>query len=182
MLHQPFSQLDSSATRNVTSCSDHQPIAAGEDFNSHTRHTISSANDISKMVTQRVSLLSHTHFFTCVVTLSSIVHLSKWALYFVPHDDDDLRQQIRLNIGALNQLSGVWKAASMACGQVRGVAREIYRSKKTQAELPGFWMGLSQEQVMTSMATDESIMTEIDALTGTSLITEDAFPSVEGGH
>jgi hypothetical protein len=116
------------------------------------------------MVTHRVSLLSHSHFFTCVVTLSSIVHLSKWALFFVPQDDEDLRQQIRLNIGALNKLSEVWKSANTASGQVKGVAQEIYRAKKDQQVNPAYWIGLTQEEVMNSITADESIMTEINAL------------------
>ncbi|KAL2886590.1 hypothetical protein HOO65_060420 [Ceratocystis lukuohia] len=137
-----------------------------------------SANDISKMITHRVSLLSHSHFFICVITHSSIIHLSKWALYFVPYNDDDLRQQIRLHIGALNKLSSVWKAASTACGQVRGVAQEIYRGKKAQAEMPGFWEGLTADQVITSMANDESMMSEIDALTSAPVIVDSTFASV----
>lgn len=116
------------------------------------------------MVTHRVPLLSHSHFFTCVVTLSSIVHLSKWALFFVPHDDDDLRQQIRLNLGALNKLSEVWKAANTASGQVRSVAQDIYQAKKSQQNNPVYWVGYTQEEVINSIAADETIMSEIEGL------------------
>ena len=115
------------------------------------------------MVTQAVPLLSHTHFFTCVLTMSSIVHLSKWALYFL-QDEDDLRQQIRLNIGGLNKLSEVWKSAGTASGQVKGVARDIYRAKKAQQINPAFWVGFTQEQMMSSITADEGIMHEIGHL------------------
>ncbi|KAF9875469.1 hypothetical protein CkaCkLH20_06850 [Colletotrichum karsti] len=162
MLHQPWSQLDSSPTRSVTSCAPHRPVPSGDLFNSHTNHTIIAAAEISKMITHRVPLLSHTHFFTCVVTLSSIVHLSKWALFFIPHDDDELRQQIRLNIGALNKLSSVWKAAGRASGQVKGVAQEIYRTKKASQINPTYWQGFTQEEVMHSIAADETIMHDIE--------------------
>ncbi|KAJ0159459.1 hypothetical protein CTA2_9657 [Colletotrichum tanaceti] len=164
MLHQPHSQLDSSATRSVTSCAPHRPVPSGELFNSHTSHTVTSAAEISRMITHRAPLTSHTHFFTCVVTLSSIVHLSRWALFFVPHDDDELRQQIRLSIGALNALSAVWRAAGRAAGQVKGVAHDIYRSKKaSQAADPShYWQGFSQEEVMNSIAADETIMNDIE--------------------
>ncbi|KAL2881091.1 hypothetical protein SGCOL_003381 [Colletotrichum sp. CLE4] len=124
--------------------------------------TTPTTAEISKMITHRVPLLSHTHFFTCVVTLSSIVHLSKWALFFIPHDDDDLRQQIRLNIGALNKLSAVWKAAGNALGQVKGVAQEIYRSKKASQINPTYWQGFTQDEVMNSIAADETIMNDIE--------------------
>ena len=115
------------------------------------------------MVTQAVPLLSHTHFFTCVITLSSIVHLSKWALYYI-QDEEDLRQQIRLNIGALQKLSEVWKAANTASGQVKGVAREIYQSKKAQQINPTFWVGFTQEEMINSINTDEGIMDDFNTI------------------
>jgi hypothetical protein len=161
MLHQPLSQLDSSAARDVTACAPHQMVRTGESFNAHTKHIISAASEISKMVTYAVPITCHTHFFTCVLTLSSIVHLSKWALWFV-QDDDDLRQQSRLNIGALNKLSSVWSAAANASGQVKGVAQEIYRGKKAaQQNNASFWVGFTQEEIVSSMAADETIISEI---------------------
>ncbi len=128
-------------------------MPSGDAFNTHTRYTITAACEISKMVTQAVPLLSHTHFFTCVVTLSSIVHLSKWALHFLP-DEEDLREQIRLNIGALNKLSRVWKAAGTASGQVKGVAQDIYRAKKAEQMNPAFWVGFTQVEMLSSLNAD----------------------------
>lgn len=165
LLHQPHSQLDTSPTRTVTSCAPHRPVASGDVWNNHTRHTLTSACEVSKMVTYAVpSMLQHSHFFTCVVTLSSIVHLSKWALYYYGPDGDDLRELIRLNIGALVRLADVWKAARSAGGQIKAVAQEIYRSKKAQQISPAFWVGFSQEEIMTTIAADESIMSEFDNL------------------
>ncbi|KAK3375265.1 hypothetical protein B0H63DRAFT_273581 [Podospora didyma] len=161
MLHQPLSQLNSSPVQKVTSCAPHRPVPSGETFNAHTQHTFRAACEISKMVTQAVPILKHTHFFTCVVTMSSRVHLSKWALYFVD-DEDDLRQQIRLNIGALDKLSRVWKAANTAWGQVRAVAQDIYREKKASQISPTFWVGFTQEQMIRSINADEGIMSEIN--------------------
>lgn len=63
--------------------------------------------------------------------MATIVHLSKWALYLIP-DEDDLREQIKLSIGALSKLSVIWRAAANAGAQVKGVAQEIYRAKKAQ--------------------------------------------------
>ncbi|KAI2617227.1 hypothetical protein GGS26DRAFT_596548 [Hypomontagnella submonticulosa] len=164
MLHQPLSQLDSSPARDVTACAPHREVRSGDNFNIHTKHIITAACEISKMVTYNVPITSHTHFFTCVLTLSSIVHLSKWALEYFIHDEDDLRQQIRLNIGALNKLSNVWKAASTASGQVKGVAQEIYRAKRAQQSNPSFWVGFTQEEIISSMAADEGIMSEINTM------------------
>ncbi|KAI0179910.1 hypothetical protein GGR52DRAFT_528984 [Hypoxylon sp. FL1284] len=164
ILHQPLSKLDSSPSRNVIACAPHRPVQSGDNFNLHTKHIITAACEISKMVTYNVPITGHTHFFTCVLTLSSIVHLNKWALEYLIHDEDDLRQQIRLNIGALNKLSSVWKAASNASGQVRGVAQEIYRAKKAQQSNPSFWVGFTQEEIISSMAADEGIMSEINTM------------------
>ncbi|KAK6078506.1 C6 zinc finger domain-containing protein [Seiridium cupressi] len=164
MLHQPLSQLDSSPARDVTSCAPYQMVRSGDSFNAHTRHIVTAASEISKMVTYAVPITCHTHFFTCVLTMSSIVHLSKWALWFV-QNDDDLRQQIRLNIGALNKLSTVWSAAARASGQVKGVAQDIYRSKKAaQQNNAQFWVGFTQEEIISSMAADETIMSEINTM------------------
>lgn len=131
MLHQPHSQLDASPARSVNSCAPYRPVPTGDTFNIHTRHTVTAACDIAKMITYAVPLQHHTHFFTCVITMATIVHLSKWALYLIP-DEDDLREQIKLSIGALSKLSVIWRAAANAGGQVKGVAQEIYRAKKAQ--------------------------------------------------
>ncbi|KAH8781220.1 hypothetical protein F5883DRAFT_169247 [Diaporthe sp. PMI_573] len=163
MLHQPHSQLDSSPARSVNSCAPYRAVPSGESYNIHTRHTVTAAADISKMITAPVGLTSHTHFFTCVITMSAIVQLSKWALYFL-NDEDDLRQQIRLSIGALSKLSAVWKAADRAAGQVRGVAREIYRAKKAQQINPAFWVAFTQEEMIQSLNADEAIISEIDSM------------------
>lgn len=163
MLHQPHSQLDTAPTQDINSCAPHQMVPAGDLFNTHTKHTIDSACEISNMITYRVPLLSHTHFFTCVITLSSIVHLSRWALFFVPRDDDDLRQQVRLNIGALNRLAEVWGAADRARGQVKAVAQEIYKAKKQQRLNSDFWLGLTQEDMMNRIAVDDDIIKEIES-------------------
>ena len=147
----------------MTSCAPHRDVVNGQAFNTHTQFTITAAYEITKMITQPVPLLHHTHFFTCVITLASIVHLSKWALYYI-QDEEDLRQQIRLNIGALTKLSSVWKAAQTAAGQVKSVAQEIYRAKKAQQINPAFWVGFTQEQMISALNTDEGIMSEFDTM------------------
>ncbi|KAL2122951.1 hypothetical protein VTJ04DRAFT_3406 [Mycothermus thermophilus] len=171
ILHQPLSQLDTSPAQAVNSCAPHRPVPAGDGgFNAHTRHTLAAAAEISKMITQAVPITSHTHFFTCVITLSSIVHLSRWAQYMVD-DEAHLRQQIRLNIGALRRLSRVWRAADTAWGQVKGVAQDIYRAKKAQQISPAFWVGFSQEQMINSINADEGIMSEFNAAAAAAAVT-----------
>jgi len=75
-------------------------------------------------------LTKHTHFFTCVVTLASIVHLSHWAAVSTSIDDEPLKQFIRLEMGALKTLATVWPCARKANQQVKKVAQEISLSRK----------------------------------------------------
>jgi hypothetical protein len=118
---------------------------------------------VSKLIQLPVPLVKHTHFFTCVVTLASIVHLSCWSVLMPLVHDDDLKQQLRLNTGALKTLWQVWPSAGMAFGQVKGVAQEIYAGKKQAAEV-GFWASLTEEEVMRSMIEDQTIMEELELL------------------
>jgi len=162
LLHREHSQLDSSVASNVTSCAPHKQIVPGESYNVHAAKTIQAAQDISKLISLPVPLAKHTHFFTCVVTLASIVHLSCWSALMLFHDDD-LKQQLRLNTGALKTLWQVWPSAGQAFGQVKGVAQEIFTLKKQQAEI-GFWTDFSNEEVLQSIAEGQTIMEELQLL------------------
>ena len=165
LLHREHSQLDSSVAQNVTSCAPHKPIVPGQSYNVHAMKTIQAAQDISKLITLPVSLAKHTHFFTCVVTLASIVHLSCWSVLLPLTRDDDLKQQLRLNTGALKSLWQVWPSAGQAFGQVKGVAQEIYAAKKQAAEVGfGDWTNFTEDEVMRSMIEDQTIMEELQLL------------------
>lgn len=162
LLHQPLSQLDTSQSKNITACAPYREVSSGRVLNAHTRHAIASATDISNLITHRVPILSHSHFFSCVIAASSTVHLAKWALHFVQYDDDDLRRQLRLNIGALDELSTVWAAAGAVKAQVQQAARELYQAKKAAQATPQFWMGFTNEQVSGFMAGDEWVLGEVE--------------------
>jgi hypothetical protein len=146
--------------KNVTSCAPHKAIVPGESYNVHASKTIQAAQAISKLITLPVPLVKHTHFFTCVVTLASIVHLSVWSALI---HDVDLKQQLRLNTGALKTLWQVWPSAGQAFGQVKGVAQEIFLAKKQAAEL-GFWANFSNDELMQSMIEDRTVMEELQLL------------------
>ncbi|EHK99003.1 hypothetical protein M7I_5155 [Glarea lozoyensis 74030] len=163
VLHREFSELDSSVAKGVTSCAPHKPIIPGENYNIHAAKTVQAAQDISKLISIPVPLIKHTHFFTCVVTLGSIVHLSCWSTLMPYMQDDDLKQQLRLNTGALKTLWQVWPSAGKAFGQVKGVAQEIFQSKKIAVE-SGYWTNFAQEDVMRVMIDDQRIMDELDLL------------------
>ncbi|KAH7120364.1 N-terminal binuclear Zn cluster-containing/DNA binding domain-containing protein [Dactylonectria estremocensis] len=132
LLHQPHSQLDPSLTQNIDACAPNTPAISSAAFNAHTKHTIRSANELTKLIGHRVPLLSHTHFFAYMITLASTIHLSEWSLSFVSHNDDNLRQRIRLSTGALSQFARIWPAAEHLGLQVKTIARDIYRVKTSR--------------------------------------------------
>ena len=163
MLHRELSELDSSVAQNITSCAPHQQITPGESYNVHAAKTIQAAQDISKLIQLPVPLAKHTHFFTCVITLASIVHLSSWSILLPLIQDEDLKQQLRLNTGALKTLWQIWPAAGKAFGQVKGVAQEIFAAKKQAAEI-GYWMNFTAEEAMRGVIADENLMTDLQFL------------------
>lgn len=157
MLHRPVSQLDTSVVRNVTSCAPYRAVIPGQIFNIHAAKIIQAAEGISKLITLPVPLIRHTHFFTCIITLASIVHLSYWAGLMPLTYDENLKQQIRLNTGALKSLAEAWPTATRVAKQVKGVAQEVYASRKLAAS-EGFWGVLSEEEMMRSIIEDEGII------------------------
>ncbi|RKK06682.1 hypothetical protein BFJ66_g17180 [Fusarium oxysporum f. sp. cepae] len=165
LLHQQHSQLDLSLVQEINACAPHRPVPCQEAFNTHTTHTIQSANKINKMITSPIPLLSHTHFFGCVVSFSSRIHLSKWALYSTPQDEDEMRQQIRLSMGALREMAEVWKAAEQSADQVNRVAQRLYRAKKEQ-QIPSqsFLGGFLNDVLSSSAAVDDPILGEAEAM------------------
>ncbi|PBP16701.1 c6 zinc finger domain containing protein [Diplocarpon rosae] len=163
LLHREASELDSSVARNVTSCAPHKAVTPGPSYNVHAAKTIQAAQDISKLIQLPVPLVQHSHFFTCVVTLASIVHLSCWSVLMPLMRDEDLKQQLRLNTGALKTLWQVWPAAGQAFAQVKRVAQEIYAGKKQAAEI-GYWANLTDDEVMRSMIEDRDIMEDLQLL------------------
>jgi hypothetical protein len=129
----------------------------------HASKIISAAQAISKLIQLPVPLIKHTHFFTCVITLASVVHLSCWSVLFTILNDDDLKQQLKLNTGALKTLWQVWPSAGRAFGQVKGVAGEIFQRKKEVIER-GWWGEVGEEVFMRGMVEERSYMEELQLL------------------
>jgi len=163
VLHRELSELDSSPTKSVTSCAPHHPVLPGQSYNLHAVKCVGAAQSITKLITLPIPLIKHTHFFTCVVTLASIIHLSCWSLLLPIIQDDDLKQQLKLNTGALKTLWQVWPSAGPAFGQVKGVASEIFRGKKEAVE-SGYWTQWSQDEVMRGVVEDQNYMEELQLL------------------
>lgn len=77
--------------------------------------------------------------------------------------DEDLKQQLRLNTGALKTLWQIWPSAGNAFGQVKGVAQEIHAAKKHTVEI-GYWVNYTNDEVMQSMIQDQTTMEELQFL------------------
>ncbi|THV45880.1 hypothetical protein BGAL_0441g00040 [Botrytis galanthina] len=163
VLHRELSELDSSITTPITSCAPHHPIMPGSNYNIHASKTITAAQSISKLITLPVPLIRHTHFFTCVVTLASVVHLSCWSVLYPTLNDDDLKQQLKLNTGALKTLWQVWPSAGRAFGQVKGVASEIWQRKKEVVER-GWWGEAGEEGFIRNMQEEQGYLEELQLL------------------
>lgn len=135
---------------------------------------MSSALSITKLIALPTPQTKHTHFFTCVLTLASIVHVSCWSAIQPLSKDEDLRQQLALHTGALKALWEVWPCAGRAWEQVRGVLREVFKARKAAAEA-GFWGNFMDEEAMGSSVEDESML---DGFQLTSLGCGQTFGSV----
>ena len=135
----------------ITSCTGQPRVALGSrSDNIHTARAAQAASNISKLVTLPGSLMKHTHFFVCALTLSSISHLSLWSSLPVMASDQDLRQQIRMNTGALRAVAPVIPAARIGFRQVTTVAQRIYANRK-DAVGEVFWRDFVEEDFMTGL-------------------------------
>lgn len=126
-LHRPKSSLASSIVSTDTSCTPESKYStATKPIALHTAKALQAANTISKLITLPCPLIKHTPFFTCVVTLGAIVHLS--ACSWLLHGDEGFlaKERIRLGVGALKTLEEVWNVAGCVLLQVKGVAREVF--------------------------------------------------------
>jgi len=69
--------------------------------------------------------------------------------------DDDIKQLLKLNTGALKNIATVWEGAGMALGHIQGVAQEFLVEKKRAY---AYWNSLMEEEVMRTMINEEGTM------------------------
>ncbi|KAK6340958.1 hypothetical protein TWF696_009271 [Orbilia brochopaga] len=126
-LHRPKSHLAISLVPDETSCTPPtQWTTTSKPVAFHTTKAIRAADAISKLVTLPTPLIKHTPFFTCIITLSAIVHLSacSWLLY--GEEGYMAKERIRLSVGALKTLEDIWHIAQCVLMQVKVVSREVF--------------------------------------------------------
>lgn len=134
MLHRPRSNLGFGRVEGVNICvQPGQVLLPTQTREIHTAKCLTSAENISSLIRLPGQLLHHTPFFTCVVVMASVVHLSYWSFLVPDGQDDIIKQSIRLDVGTLQQYSNTWPIANVVLGQVRGVAHTLFNSKKAMS-------------------------------------------------
>jgi hypothetical protein len=150
MLHRPRSNLGFGRVENVNICvQPGQVLLPTQTREIHTAKCLTSAENISSLIKLPGQLIHHTPFFTCVVVMASVVHLSYWSFLVPDGQDDIIKQSIRLDVGTLQQYSHTWGIASVVLGQVRGVAHTLFNSKKAMSI--HLWNNIAQDDVIRSV-------------------------------
>lgn len=121
----------------------------------HTSKTITAANTISRLITLPMPLIKHTPFFTCMITLASIVHLSACSWLLSGDEGFLAKERIRLGVGALKTLEEVWSIAAFVLQQVKLVAREVFRGGPPEGVVGGGM--LSEEEVLRFLEEERSL-------------------------
>lgn len=141
LLHRPFSNIFS---KPRPAPNDTNPPNA---YNKHTTHVMTSAGAVSDMIAYRTPIINHTHFLVEVLSISSTIHLGRWAQSRPTCNKTDLvQQQVLLNIGALRSLATIWKAAKKSTDAIQGISRQLYLEKT------GAGPGLDRSLVLQTIA------------------------------
>ena len=155
MLHRPRSSLGFGRVEGVNICvQPGQVLLPTQTREIHTAKCLTSAENISSLIRLPGQLLFHTPFFTCVVVMASVVHLSYWSFLVPDGQDDIIKQSIRLDVGTLQQYSNTWPIASVVLGQVRGVAHTLFNSKKAMSI--HLWSNIDQHDVIRNVIEEGS--------------------------
>ncbi|OCK84861.1 hypothetical protein K432DRAFT_389178 [Lepidopterella palustris CBS 459.81] len=155
MLHRPRSNLGFGDVEEVTTCvTPGQCLLPTQPREIHTAKCLHAAEDISKLITLPTSLQKHTPFFTCVIVMASVVHLSYWSFLVPDGQDENIKSLIRLDTGSLQSLSALWPVANTVLHQVRGVAHIMFNSKKAMSI--HMWSSIANDDIIRDMIEEGS--------------------------
>jgi hypothetical protein len=87
--------------------------------------------------------------------MAAVVHLSYWSFIVPDGEDGAIKQLIKLDTGALKSLAELWPIARSCLQQVRGVAHEMFTSKK--AISLHFWNGVSADDILQRFIEDPAL-------------------------
>jgi hypothetical protein len=110
---------------------------------------MNAAMEICMLIRMPSALVKHTPFFTCAINLAAVVYLSYWSFLVTENVEGLVKEHIKLNIGSLKTLSKVMPIANTVLGQAKGVAKDLFRSRKA---LNNLYMGaVSREDILQRM-------------------------------
>lgn len=155
MLHRPRSDLNYEDVKEVTTCVKNGPGVVGSVYkDTHTAKAMHAAKEISKLARLPCPLIKHTPFFNCAVTMAAVVYLSYWSFIATEGFDTVIKENIRLNIGVLKALSEIYPIATTVLGQVKGVAQELFSSRRALNN--AYWAHVTKEEILQGMIDDSS--------------------------
>jgi hypothetical protein len=81
--------------------------------------------------------------------MAAVVYLSYWSFIATESGDDVIKEHIRLNIGVLKSLASVMPIAKTVLGQVKGVAKELFASRRALNNV--YWGQVTREEILQGM-------------------------------
>jgi hypothetical protein len=148
LLHRPRSDLSHNDVRSITTCANSPLVILADQPELHTLKSMNAAMEICLLIKMPSPLVKHTPFFTCAINLAAVVYLSYWSFIATEPADSVVKEHIKLNIGSLKALSKVMPIAHTVLGQAKGVARELFKSRKA---LSNEYYGGNREEVLNSI-------------------------------
>ena len=124
-LHRPQSLLASPNSRYTITCAPNNNGTHIESSQLHTRKAVDAANEICHLISASPALLSHTPFFICAIAMQAIVHLGIYSVPAWAYNRKLAEEQIKMSIGALRKLGGVWEIANAVRQDVKNVAKAL---------------------------------------------------------
>jgi hypothetical protein len=101
----------------------------------HRTAGLRSATALSNLISSRTTLRTLSPCFSCAIAFASVVHLSECLVLKSP-GSNDLREHVRLQLSALNELGETWPIARVVRRQVTQFAREILNNSPPRNTFP----------------------------------------------
>ena len=125
-LHRPRSDLVFTAVPDSTSCTPSRVYGVpASKFSVHTAKCIQAADRMADLITLPGNTLQHTPLFTCMLTLSSVVHLSAYVLSHSADQRAFIRERLALSVGSLKGIKSTWLLADGVLQNIKAAAKEV---------------------------------------------------------
>ncbi|KAF2459203.1 hypothetical protein BDY21DRAFT_203329 [Lineolata rhizophorae] len=155
LLHRPRSYLGTGEVEEITACVvPGQTLLSTDTKEFHTSKAMQAAEDVSRLIRHPCPIKQHTPFFTCVVVLAAVAHLSYWS-FVADGNDAAIKELIRLDVGALKTISDLWPIGKLTLSQVKGVAHEMFVSKRAMSLQ--YWNSVAAESIFQGMIEEARI-------------------------